>query len=618
MKLTWRPRTGAEPKANPREIALTGCAYAVNCYFTQGRLQALRKRVVRATMPAGTSLYVTPTLFPVDSAGNRWMYLPNWTSMLLYDRTPNRDPIYLAAGLAMNNGTLVSGLHRFMAPTQFGFPVITRGDVDGVVGPSAGMAETAPGVATASELTKISVPAPTVAPVIAPTATPPSGTTQVWFGVYTFVYKNWLTGALMESRPSPLSNQIECTRAVPLRWTTSWDADAPMDRSADAIYAIRYYLTQGTDAAANFYLTAEQVKSPDGTFQISAYEWVISVGRLLDSTDNWAPSKDLSSIALMPSGHLVGVDGSQVVFSKASQFYAWPTDWAISLPDNPVAVGVFDNTTIVATSDRPRVYEGLSPEALQGRWIDEHLPCATPQGFVNGGSFVGWISSQGFVKISAAGVENLTAQWFTPNQWRTLTTNVDARATLWGASVVVWVGPLVNINLGEWPVSPSGRHLLIIPLDGSQPWFIATPDISTSFMAEAQDPLQSALVALQRSADGSVTLIGFDGYQDPPRLQAEKTRLEFDDIEWLSGMVQLPRDQNMGYLRITGEQLALQFELYSRGQLVATQLVHDSKKVYSLPIGRQYNALQLRITGNCRYIESIELAQRADEMGALQ
>jgi hypothetical protein len=286
---------------------------------------------------------------------------------------------------------------------------------------------------------------PTTAANVAVSGTSQSGEQSIdVFVVYTFVDAK---GA--ESRPSPPSLMVTATRSQSIDLTLM---QAPVGNNS--YVAKRIYATAGA-STTGYFLRGEVPAGTDSGLG--------SIGEKLETLDFFAPPADLKSLVYMPGNFLAGISGNEICFSEVGYFYAWPPDYRIKMVNKPVGLQVFGNSLVVATEGRQMMYNGLEPGLMQEIKGDVAFACVSEASVIDlDGMAVGYASTDGFIVVTPSGTKRITAPYFGIDEWQALNP-ATMHAVYWTESIVVF-----------YDAGVSKRGALIIPVDGSEPYFWST------------------------------------------------------------------------------------------------------------------------------------------------
>lgn len=129
------------------------------------------------------------------------------------------------------------------------------------------------------------------------------------------------------------------------------------------------------------------------------------------------PPVDLKGVMTLPSGALCGFSGNEICFSEPFQPHAWPPEYRMRSDYTVVAVGLFTSGVVVGTSGTPLVILGHEPGQMTGQPATGAYPCMSKRSMVSLGDRVGYATAHGYATIGDSGVELLTKDWFTRDDW---------------------------------------------------------------------------------------------------------------------------------------------------------------------------------------------------------
>jgi VCBS repeat-containing protein len=125
----------------------------------------------------------------------------------------------------------------------------------------------------------------------------------------------------------------------------------------------------------------------------------------------------LQGIITLPQGYLAGFTKNILCFSEQYMPSAWPVPYRLSFDSDIVGLGVAGNSVIVLTKTFPYLVTGGSPPNLAAVRVESAQACVSKESIVDGGKYVIYASPDGLIGVSEAGVENLTEELLTREQW---------------------------------------------------------------------------------------------------------------------------------------------------------------------------------------------------------
>jgi hypothetical protein len=345
-------------------------------------------------------------------------------------------------------------------------------------------------------------------PATAPTVTPPGGSAEVRYYVYTFV-----SAYGEEGQPS----NPQAGTGDPGTWTISAiqaSVDNPTQRN---ITNVNIYRTVPGLSTVEFFRVGT-IALGTTTFNDTMSNEVAAVQPLLESV-NWAPPPaDLQGLAIHPAGFLIGFSGRDLYMSEPYRPHAWPIQNILTVQTEIVGLAIYNNTIVMTTNSHPYVAEGVSPASMLSVKLDSIDPCVSKRSIAVTLAGVFYASVQGIVQVSVQGTQLATRALFTREEWYGRYNPENVKAVPYG--------------------------LQYIAFDTPQTGFIFSP-------AEQLAPL----VELDRfnNVDG----IQIDSYTgDVYVLRANRVALwdPLDTIpyeyQWRSKMFDLPRPVNFGAMRV--------------------------------------------------------------------
>lgn len=393
---------GISPRTSPRLLQDTFATVARDTKLWNGSLRPWRASVKVADLPrpgATQTIYRFGQDHPTDDA-----YWFHWNDRVSVVRSP----------VAGNERTFFTG---------DGAPKVT----DSVLALTGGGAY--PNAAY-----DLGVPSPTQRPTVVVTGTPADGETATTrFYVYTFV-NSWGE----EGSQSPVSQAVDATVSQTI---TLENLEVPTGPQSYA--AKRIYETAGTGENAAFFLKAEvSAGAPSATFPAAGGaspnpEEATVIGSPLVTANFLPPPADLHSLVMMNGQILCGISGNAVRMSRPGYPYAWRPRDEFKFNYDPVALGAFGNTLVVATKGVPYLIQGFEPETMQQTPVERQYACSSARSMVEIGGGVAYASPDGMIVVDTGGATNITEAFFDGDQWRALNP-ASMHAYWWDNQIVVF------------------------------------------------------------------------------------------------------------------------------------------------------------------------------------
>lgn len=244
---------------------------------------------------------------------------------------------------------------------------------------------------------------PTTPAALAASGTPATGATnETRVYVYTFV-----TALGEESAPSPPSSVIIQTgQSVTLSGMETVASNGAL------VSRKRVYRAQ----RGVYLFVGEIASTASGMIDELASD---QLGESCPSILWDTPPYSLYGLKAGVNGMMAALDGYTVRFCEPFRPHAWPQDYSQTVAYPTVGLGHFGASFVVLTTGLPFIMTGNSPANMSVVPAKFYQPCLSKRSIVSAGGDVIWASPDGLVSIGSQGENNLTAELFTPEQWRT-------------------------------------------------------------------------------------------------------------------------------------------------------------------------------------------------------
>jgi hypothetical protein len=246
------------------------------------------------------------------------------------------------------------------------------------------------------------------------TGTVAEGETSVdRFYVYTFV-NSWGE----EGGVSPVSAKASASGSQTITIT-----GMQVPSGAQGFTAKRIYGTAGAGADADFFFVAEvSAGASTATFtaNVAATPSPTStgVGELLKTGRFAMPPADLTCLRLLPGPILAGLSGNKLRLSEAGYPYAFPAIYEYPFEFDPVAIGVYGRTVVVATKGVPYMVDVVDSADVTITRLEHQYACVSKRSLCEIGGGVVYASPDGLVLVDQSGVKLITADHFDRDQWQ--------------------------------------------------------------------------------------------------------------------------------------------------------------------------------------------------------
>lgn len=288
-----------------------------------------------------------------------------------------------------------------------------------------------------------------------------------------FYVATYVTDWGWESAPSPVSEMLEVdqndsvtvTVAAPPagRYIQKWRLYRSNVGSQSATFQFVDEMLVGTPTYLDE-LKGEQLGEPCPTLT-----WAEPPVRL----DNASPAAVkppkgtdpyLKGIIGMPNGIIAGFIDNFVAFCHPYHTYAWPVEYQITTEFPIVGLGVFGQTLFVGTMGNPYLISGADSASMSAQKLDSEHACVSRRSIVSVGNGVVYASPDGLCQAGPGGVQLLTGELFSREDWQALgPANIVAAAHegvyyFWTATDC-WALDFVGKKLGRiMGVPPTAVH----------------------------------------------------------------------------------------------------------------------------------------------------------------
>jgi hypothetical protein len=120
----------------------------------------------------------------------------------------------------------------------------------------------------------------------------------------------------------------------------------------------------------------------------------------------------------MPNGIFVTWKDNNLYFSENYRPHAWPAEYTLTVDYPIVGVAVYGSSLVVCTTGNPSIVSGVNAAAMTLQKTDAPLPCLSRRSIVAGGEGVFYASEEGLVLVNPGGVQTVTKDLISREQWR--------------------------------------------------------------------------------------------------------------------------------------------------------------------------------------------------------
>ncbi|MGI0011623.1 MAG: hypothetical protein ACREAE_09515, partial [Nitrosopumilaceae archaeon] len=146
-----------------------------------------------------------------------------------------------------------------------------------------------------------------------------------------------------------------------------------------------------------------------------------ALGEVLESTDWIIPPADAHSVLSLPNGITVMASKNDVCPSVQNRPHAYPDDFKLSTDYDIVGLGAIDTTVVVLTKANPYIVVGSDSSQLSMAKLELPYGCSSKRSIASLKGFgIIYASPDGLVSINGTGVNLISDQFFTREQWQAL------------------------------------------------------------------------------------------------------------------------------------------------------------------------------------------------------
>lgn len=338
----------------------------------------------------------------------------------------------------------------------------------------------------------------------------------------------WVTEYGEESEPSPLSNPLLFSEKTPDRSLNqlilTGIAAPPSGRGFNKI---RLYRAQ-TSALGDTNLHFEAEFNNTGADRTLEYFPLLTrIGEPIPSTDYNPPPAGLRGLTALPNGMMAAFMGKKVYFSEPYRPHAWPEKYILTVDYEVVGLGAFASSLAILTKGQPYIATGATPDAMVMEKMAATMPCLSMHSIVDLGDVIAYASPEGLVTVSNAGVQLVSRNLFTREQWNELNPSSFVCGQFGGRYMASYAHPL--------PEGGERRGMIIIDLTGETPFLVRAGDDADAMFTE---PGTGTLYILRNGRD----IWEWDALSEP-----------YGEVLWKSKRYVLPGHTNFGAILIEGE-----------------------------------------------------------------
>lgn len=192
---------------------------------------------------------------------------------------------------------------------------------------------------------------------------------------------------------------------------------------------INIYRTVPGQGGATVFFFVEQVDIGETEYVDTIPNNTVAFNDQLQSTNWFPPPENMQGFTVMQNGMIAGFIGNEIWFCEPYHPHAWPPQYVLTVDYPVVGMGVTNGALVVCTSAQPYVISGSAPSGMAQVKCADANPCSSRASILGGDGAVTFMSPNGLIQVTAAGVAtNTTDLWITREKWQQLTPSHDARA----------------------------------------------------------------------------------------------------------------------------------------------------------------------------------------------
>lgn len=329
-----------------------------------------------------------------------------------------------------------------------------------------------------------------------------------------------------------------------------------------------------TDINGVFRFVADVSGTSSGSVQEAILEDLL--GEEIESADNLAPPDETTAdhpdgpmlgITAMPNGITAGFSGNTLLFSEAFLPHSYPLQNQLTTKDDIVGLASIASGLLVTTKGKPLMVSGTDPSAMAMVEIDANLPCSNKRSLVDMGEYAIYSSPDGLVLASNSGIQLITEQILTRDQWQDYYPSQVEGYEYEGKYIGFTYDGSDNATKKGFLFDPRGGKNAFINLD-----FYAT----AGFNDREEDVLYLVI-------DGTLK-----------EFAQNATKRSYS---WKSKVFYTNRPISPGVAKVSADSYSsLTFKLFADGSLKHTQTVANSN-IFRLPGGYKAKSFEIQLEG---------------------
>jgi len=305
----------------------------------------------------------------------------------------------------------------------------------------------------------------------------------------------------------------------------------------------------------------------------------------LESMEHIPPPSDLKYLTDFSHGLIGGTSDKQMCFAEPWLPYAWPIGYRYMMDSPAVGVGHIRGTPVAFSEDKVYIFEGASPGAFHQRKLSETHSCVATHSIVSTAQGVFFASRDGLCIATYNGVDVLTANVWTRDQW-----NEFDLENLHGFY-------FRNSYIGFFDGDDKG---FMLTLAGDQ-LYVTSFDLPYDFVVGYHLASNDKLYLGLQTSPGNRDLYEFDGGSDIT-------------FTWKSKIFRVPKI-NYGCFKIGGASGDSDVKIWADGVVVFDQTVDHNKSI-RLPVGFRPQEYEIELKGTTKW-HGFALANQMEALNAI-
>lgn len=201
-------------------------------------------------------------------------------------------------------------------------------------------------------------------------------------------------------------------------WDISGIADPTTQFTGFAPFAhkVLYRSITSQSGVTTFFKVAD-IPAGTTTYSDTMPDTILAGNLSFENANGTVPPPNLQGIVAMPNGFMVSWIDSDVYLSEPFRPYSWPPEYVVTTEYPIVGLGVFGQTCALMTQGFPCMLQGITPVSTALSKTNVMEPCLSRGSIVSTPEGVYYGSPNGLVSVTSNGINNVTQQLITKEQW---------------------------------------------------------------------------------------------------------------------------------------------------------------------------------------------------------